>query len=146
MAGNHHIGQGGYGGNITIECFSKNKVNVIGEPTTTSGIPFTGRNISRRPLRTVRMGVYEASGNDGNIDTVTGDVAFIHKTNNGSTNSPGDFYGFEKEKKIRITLNVEKVRAEINNIYVKYEEKKYAKLHVTNYSEKELPHSSVFTP
>ncbi len=93
-----HTGQGGYGGDIAVECLSPK-----GSPSRTE-IPLAGTDTRRKPLTNIRMGVYEASGSNGKTGKMTGDVAFIHEVGQIS----GNVYGFEEEKKILIKLEVQK--------------------------------------
>nr|CAH0102701.1 unnamed protein product [Daphnia galeata] len=124
-----HIGQGGYGGDITVECLSPKGSSSRKE------IPFAGTDTSRKPLTNIRMGVYEASGSNGKTGKMTGDVAFIHKV--GQINE--NFYGFEEDKKILIKLDEQKPSKPDIILYVQYESKKYAKLTLSpNYSTKHL--------
>ena len=68
-----HTGQGGYGGDIAVECLSPK-----GSSSRTE-IPYAGTDTRRKPLTNIRMGVYEASGSNGKTGKMTGDVAFIHE-------------------------------------------------------------------
>ena len=136
-----NAGHGGYGGDITVECFG-NRIEV----NKTSAIPFTDKvNTGRKPLAAIRMGVFEASGSDGKIGKVTCDVVYIH---NSSTNSRGNFYGFEKDRKIEIQLDLEKKSKEDDNTkYVKYKAvqpgktnmESFAKVSMIRCSTKALP-------
>ncbi|EFX74280.1 hypothetical protein DAPPUDRAFT_252104 [Daphnia pulex] len=97
----NRAGQGGYGGDITIECFGKNEQN------STSEIPFMGEDTRRKSLKAVKMGVYVASGSNGCTGKSTGDIAYIHKIASKSTSkTEGKLYGFEKDQKIEVELDV----------------------------------------
>ncbi len=79
----NRVGQGGYSGDITIECFGSSQ----------ELIPFAGTD----PLTSnVRMGVYEASGFNGKTGKAVRNGAFIHKISGSEDNSNkiGHFYGF----------------------------------------------------
>ncbi len=134
MAGGR-VGQGGYGGDITVECFTPTEVNQ------THGIPFTGTDTRRNQLGAVRLGVYEASGSNGMIGKVTGDVAFIQKSK--AKNGSGILYGFEKVEKIAIKMWLESKPTVETNLYVKHENKNYAKLELSSYSASDSPSVSL---
>jgi hypothetical protein len=134
-----HIGQGGYGGDITIECFSNSLGETNGRESSTSGIPLTGKIERTMPLKTVQTGVYEASCPNGNVSKVTGDVAFVHQVANGKSET---FYGFgEEDEKILIRFKVEnKPKKEDKNVYVQYYEDEKNK----KYYAKLIPSSNVY--
>ena len=112
-----------------MECFGNNEMN-----PTPGGVPFTGIK-NQTPLTAVRCGVYEASGSNGTIGEVTGDVAFIQKNADAES---GQFYGFETDEVIRIELR--KMNVKQDDIYVEYEDvenkKWYAVLKKTSESYK----------
>ena len=103
------------------------------------------------PLTNVRMGVYEASGSNGNIGKVSYDVAFIHKVprkgifrvlsgSKDNSNNNGHFYGFGKDQ-IKIEMNllgVDQVSKEKPNFYVEFEDKRYAELSIQDYDDNDL--------
>jgi preprotein translocase subunit SecA len=127
LAGNR-AAQGGYGGDITIECFGNNEMDI------TSEIPFMGEDTRRKSLRVIKMGVYVASGSNGCTGKSTGDIAYINKVASKSTSkTEGKYYGFEKDQKIEVELDVIKKPRGDQNLYVKYRDeiknkKRYTKL------------------
>ncbi|XP_046438421.1 uncharacterized protein LOC124189951 [Daphnia pulex] len=136
-----HVGQGRYGGDITIECINNAAVKTSKNSSKTCGLPFTGKNINRKLITTVRIGVYKASGTDGKIGKVAGDVAYIHNYRKKDIGCEVEqiFYGFDRDQKIKIQLKVDKEDIKTGDRTVKYEEKKFARLVFSKLSTSNSP-------
>jgi preprotein translocase subunit SecA len=92
--GSNKVGQGGYGGSITIEYLrseeaENNKMEL--------SVPLVGRDGQQLPA--VRMDVYEASGSDGRTGKPAGDVGFIHSVKWEDRNKKGEghYFGFDND-------------------------------------------------
>ncbi|KZS13522.1 Uncharacterized protein APZ42_021330 [Daphnia magna] len=96
------VGQGGYGGTVTLEILN-------GSPSTKPSLPFIGIQ-KRLPFATSMAGVYEACGSEGKIGKPAGDIGFIHTVNNQNrdTNREGEYFGFGNDVKLELSFPTKK--------------------------------------
>jgi preprotein translocase subunit SecA len=92
--GSNKVGQGGYGGSITIEYLrseeaENNKMEL--------SAPLVGRD-GQQPSA-VRMDVYQASGSVGRTGKPAGDVGFIHRVKKKDKHNEveGNYFGFDND-------------------------------------------------
>ncbi|KAK4026439.1 hypothetical protein OUZ56_015437 [Daphnia magna] len=93
------VGQGGYGGTVTLEILNR-------PPFLQPSLPFIG--FQKRLLYTTRLSdVYQASGSDGKTGKPAGDVGFIHNVNsdNCATNMEGNYFGFEIDTRLELNFS-----------------------------------------
>ncbi|KAI9563421.1 hypothetical protein GHT06_010884 [Daphnia sinensis] len=105
------VGQGGYGGTVTLEILNR-------PPFVQPSLPFIGFQ-KRLPYATRVSDVYQTSGSDGKTGKPAGDIGFIHNVNsdNCATNKEGNYFGFENDA--RLELNFSQKPTEGENSCVK---------------------------
>ncbi|KZS16582.1 Uncharacterized protein APZ42_017133 [Daphnia magna] len=93
------VGQGGYGGTVTLEILNR-------PPFLQPSLPFIG--FQKRLLYTTRLSdVYQASGSDGKTGKPAGDIGFIHNVNsdNCAMNMEGNYFGFEIDTRLELNFS-----------------------------------------
>jgi hypothetical protein len=121
-AGNNTIGQGGYGGSITIEYLRSEEA----ENKMPLSVPLVGRDGQQLPA--VRMDVYQASGSIGRTGKPAGDVGFIHRVKKNDENNGGEehYFGFDNEVFLKFEKTNDKTNFKKDNIpYAKIRHPKF---------------------